>query len=84
LATIPGIVPGAPGFCQWHSQPRYAILVKEAPAASGRWLAQGLRDAELVIFENSSRLAFIEEREAHIRVAEYFLGRVGAGVADEA
>ena len=33
---------------------------------------------------NLPRLAFIEEREAHIRVAEYFLGRVGAGVADEA
>jgi pimeloyl-ACP methyl ester carboxylesterase len=47
-------------------------------------LAEGLGDAELVIFENSSHMAFIEEREAYIRVAEAFLGRVEAGVADEA
>jgi len=37
-----------------------------------------------VIFENSSQMAFIEEREAYMRVVEHFLGRVEAGVADEA
>ena len=47
-------------------------------------LAQGLRDAGLVIFENSSHMAFIEEREAYIRVVDDFLGRVEAGTADEA
>jgi len=31
-----------------------------------------------VIFENSSRMAFTEERAACIRVAEDFLGRVEA------
>jgi pimeloyl-ACP methyl ester carboxylesterase len=41
-------------------------------------LAQGLRDAELVIFENSSHMAFIEEREAYIRVVGDFLARVEA------
>jgi hypothetical protein len=29
-------------------------------------------------------MAFIEEREAYIRVVESFLGRVEAGAADEA
>jgi hypothetical protein len=28
-------------------------------------------------------MAFVEERESYIRVVEDFLGRVGAGVADE-
>ena len=42
-------------------------------------LAEGLRDAGLVIFENSSHMAFIEEREGYIRVAEQFPGRVEAG-----
>jgi len=37
-----------------------------------------------VIFENSSQMAFIEEREASMRMVEDFLGRVEAGVADEA
>ena len=33
--------------------------------------------------ENSSRMAFVEEHESYIRVAEDFLARVEAGVADE-
>jgi hypothetical protein len=36
------------------------------------------------IFEHSSHLAFVEERASYIRVVEDFLGRVEAGVADEA
>jgi hypothetical protein len=31
-----------------------------------------------VIFENSSHMAFIEEREAYLRVVEDFLGRAEA------
>ena len=41
-------------------------------------LAEGIRDAELAIFEDSSHLAFIEEREAYIRVVEDFLTRIEA------
>jgi hypothetical protein len=37
-----------------------------------------------VIFENSSHMACIEEREANIQVVEGFLGRVEEGAADEA
>ncbi|HJY71748.1 MAG TPA: proline iminopeptidase-family hydrolase [Streptosporangiaceae bacterium] len=48
----------------------------EARPAHLALLAQGLRDAELVIFENSSHLAFIEERESYLRVVEDFLARV--------
>jgi pimeloyl-ACP methyl ester carboxylesterase len=51
----------------------------EARPAHLAVLAEGLRHAELVIFENSSHMAFIEEREAYIRVVEAFLGRVEAG-----
>ena len=41
-------------------------------------LAQGLRDAELVIFENSSHMAFLEERESYLRVVDDFLARAEA------
>ena len=41
-------------------------------------LAEGLRDAELVIFENSSHMAFIEERESYLRVVGDFLARTEA------
>jgi proline iminopeptidase len=41
-------------------------------------LANRMRDAELVIFENSSHLAFVEERERYIEVVSDFLARVGA------
>ena len=41
-------------------------------------LADGIRDAELVIFEDSSHLAFIEERERYLRVVEDFLARIEA------
>ena len=43
-----------------------------------RAVADELQDAELAIFENSSHLAFIEEREAYIRVVEDFLTRTEA------
>jgi proline iminopeptidase len=50
----------------------------EARPAHLAVLAEGLRDAELVIFENSSHMAFIEERESYIRVADDFLARAEA------
>ena len=43
-------------------------------------LAAGIADCELVIFENSSHLAFIEERDRYLRVVQQFLGRVEAAV----
>jgi proline iminopeptidase len=41
-------------------------------------LAEGLHDAELVIFENSSHMAFIEERGHYIQVVSDFLTRIEA------
>ena len=41
-------------------------------------LAEGIRGAELAIFEDSSHLAFIEERESYLRVVEDFLNRIEA------
>jgi proline iminopeptidase len=41
-------------------------------------LANGMRDAELVIFENSSHLAFVEERERYLEVVSDFLTRAEA------
>jgi proline iminopeptidase len=50
----------------------------EARPAHVAMLAEGIRDAELVIFENSAHLAFIEEREPYLRVVEAFLARIEA------
>jgi proline iminopeptidase len=50
----------------------------EARPAHLAILAEGLRDAKLVIFENSAHVAFIEEREAYIRVVDDFLARTEA------
>jgi proline-specific peptidase len=55
----------------------------EARPAHLAILADGIRDCELVIFEDSSHLAFIEEHEAYVQLVEDFLARVeradGAG-----
>jgi len=50
----------------------------EARPAHLAVLAEGIKDAELVMFENSSHMAFIEERERYIQVVEAFLARVEA------
>jgi len=50
----------------------------EARPAHMAVLANGMRDAELVIFENSSHLAFVEERERYIEVVSDFLTRIEA------
>jgi proline iminopeptidase len=42
-------------------------------------LAEAIPDAELVIFENSSHMAFVEERGAYIRTVRRFLSRVEGG-----
>lgn len=41
-------------------------------------LASGIHDAELVIFENSSHMAFIEERGPYVQLVNDFLTRVEA------
>jgi hypothetical protein len=41
--------------------------------------AKGIRDAELVIFEDSSHMAFIEERGPYIQTVSDFLTRAEAG-----
>jgi len=51
----------------------------EARPAHLAVLAQGIRDAELVIFENSSHMAFIEERGPYIQTVSDFLTRTEAG-----
>jgi len=50
----------------------------EARPAHVAVLAEGIPGAELVIFENSSHLAFIEERGPYIRVVADFLARAEA------
>jgi proline iminopeptidase len=50
----------------------------EARPAHLATLAQGIPGAELVIFENSSHMAFIEERAAYLRVVGDFLARAEA------
>jgi pimeloyl-ACP methyl ester carboxylesterase len=69
--------------CGRSDRPADRRQVRRSPPGDLAVLAEGLRDAELVIFENSSHMAFVEERESYIRVVEDFLGRVEAGVADE-
>ena len=56
----------------------YDSAIKFFTEGLGFELAEGIRDAELAIFEDSSHLAFIEEREAYIRVVEDFLTRIEA------
>ena len=51
----------------------------EARPAHVAMLAYGIPQAELVIFENSSHMAFIEERERYLRVVGDFLTRTEAG-----
>jgi proline-specific peptidase len=50
----------------------------EARPAHLATLADGIRGAELVIFENSSHMAFIEERELYLRAVGDFLARAEA------
>ena len=51
----------------------------EARPAHLTVLAEGIRGAELVIFENSSHMAFIEERGPYIQTVSDFLTRAEAG-----
>jgi proline-specific peptidase len=51
----------------------------EARPAHLAVLAEGLSNARLVIFENSSHLAFIEERELYVQVVGDFLAGLEAG-----
>ena len=42
-------------------------------------LADGIPNAELVIFEQSSHMAFFEEREAYVAAVRAFLNKVESG-----
>ena len=42
-------------------------------------LANGIPNAELVIFEDSSHMAFVEEREAYVATVREFLTKVESG-----
>jgi len=52
-----------------------AVAEALAAAPHGRLLAAGIGGAELVIFEESSHLAFIEERERYLQVVGDFLAQ---------
>jgi pimeloyl-ACP methyl ester carboxylesterase len=44
-------------------------------------LADGIPNAELIIFEESSHMAFVEEREAYVDTVRQFLNKVDGGSA---
>jgi pimeloyl-ACP methyl ester carboxylesterase len=44
-------------------------------------LADGIPNAELIIFEESSHMAFVEEREAYVDTVRQFLNKVDGGPA---
>src|SRR5262249_30628682 len=73
--------PGLAGDSGAGARHRWQVRRSAPSAPHFAALAQGLRDAELVIFVNGSRMAFIEERKAYIRVVEGILGRVETGAA---
>ncbi len=50
----------------------------EARPAHLAILADGIAGSEMVIFEDSSHMAFIEEHELYVRTVEDFLARVEA------
>jgi pimeloyl-ACP methyl ester carboxylesterase len=41
-------------------------------------MASGLPDSELVIFEHSGHMTYVEENEAYLTAVRNFLGRCGA------
>jgi proline-specific peptidase len=53
----------------------------EARPAHLAILAEGIADSELVIFENSSHTAFIEEQASYLSVVDDFLARTDAAAA---
>ena len=76
-ATTEGYIEG-PGGRVW-----YRIAGTDRPGIPVLCLHGGPGMPHDYRSENSSRMAFVEERESYIRVVEDFLGRVEAGVADE-
>ena len=52
---------------------------RTCPVAAAEAMAEGLPDAELVVFEHSGHLAFIEENDAYLAAVRDFLGRRAAG-----
>jgi len=72
----------------WDVTSRLAEIGVPALVTGGRYdearpehlalLAEGISGSELVIFENSSHLAFVEERVSYLKVVHDFLARVEA------
>ncbi len=46
------------------------------PVAASEEMARGLRDAELVVFEESAHMTFAEEQDRYLAVVRQFLGRI--------
>jgi proline iminopeptidase len=51
---------------------------RTCPPAGAEAMAAGLPDAELVIFERSGHMTYVEENEAYLAALRDFLGRRGA------
>ena len=52
---------------------------RTCPVAAAEAMAEGLPDAELVIFEHSGHMAFVEESDAYVGAVRDFLERRAAG-----
>ena len=52
---------------------------RTCPVAAAEAMVDGLPDAELVVFEHSGHMAFIEENDAYLAAVRDFLGRRAAG-----
>jgi proline iminopeptidase len=52
---------------------------RTCPVAAAEAMAEGLPDSELVVFEHSGHMAFIEENDAYVAAVRDFLARRAAG-----
>jgi proline iminopeptidase len=52
---------------------------RTCPVAAAEAMAEGLPDSELVVFEHSGHMAFIEENDAYLAAVRDFLARRAAG-----
>ena len=52
---------------------------RTCPVAAAEAMAAGLPDAELVVFEHSGHMTFVEENDAYLAAVRDFLERRAAG-----
>ena len=52
---------------------------RTCPVAAAEAMAQGLSDSELVVFEHSGHMAYVEENDAYLAAVRDFLARRAAG-----